>query len=94
MVLGIFAAVYKAVTTLVENRAWRVSTLFLFAPFVMLWSGTFELLGDPGATLKTMTASLFDASVYNPASYCNGVWDASVLAGFFLLILTYFSIFH
>tara|TARA_B100000676_G_scaffold77387_1_gene76945 strand:+ start:2878 stop:4977 length:2100 start_codon:yes stop_codon:yes gene_type:complete len=88
MVLGIFAAVYKAVTTLVENRAWRVSTLFLFAPFVMLWSGTFELLGDPGATLKVMTASIFDTSVYNPASYGNGVWDASVLAGFFLLMLT------
>ena len=34
MVLGIFAVVYKTVTTLVESRAWRVSTLFLFAPFV------------------------------------------------------------
>ena len=89
MVLGIFAAVYKAVTTLVENRAWRVSTLFLFAPFVMLWSGTFELLGDPGATLKVMTASIFDTSVYNPASYGNGVWDASVLAGFFFAYVDY-----
>lgn len=88
MVAGIFAAIYKAVTTLVEDRMWRVGSLFLFAPFVMLWSGTFELIGDPGATLKTMTASLFDILVYNPATYGNGVWDASVLAGVFLLILS------
>ncbi len=86
VLLGTFSIVYRIVTELCGNGFPQKISLLLFAPFVVLGSAGYNLVKDPEVLSNTLTSLTgFANETYNSASYGNGVWDASVLAGFFLL---------
>ena len=87
ILLGTFCSFYRIVGTLIQNRLWQKWSIFLFAPFVfMAWGGR-DLVTGVDIAVGNLVSILADGddATYNPATFGNGVWDAAVLVGLFLL---------
>ena len=95
LLLGTFSIFYRIVKEVCGNSVLQKVSLLLFTPFVLLASSGYEL----GRDLESFSNNLMSLigisrDMYNSASYGNGVWDASVLAGFFLVAFSLLTSLH
>ena len=93
LIVGIVAQTIQ-LSADIHGCGWRQRlSVVLFLPYVMLASTAFNPIGDgivPSMQelIGGIGAGLGQSDKYDPASFGNGVWDASMLSGLFLLLVS------